>query len=85
MRTILTDIDLQEIVLYDIVTGASIKHYHGQQQSVHMIRSCFGGSSNGFVISGSEGKVSLVPASEKLADRISLVTLIRRLLDLRLA
>lgn len=44
-------------MLYDIVTGASIKHYHGQQQSLHMIRSCFGGSSNGFVISGSEGMV----------------------------
>jgi hypothetical protein len=45
-----------EVILYDIVQGRQVKRYTGQSQSIHMIRSCIGGSANGFLISGSEGK-----------------------------
>lgn len=44
-----------EVITYDVVEGREVKKYTGQTQSGHMIRSCIGGASNGFIISGSEG------------------------------
>lgn len=43
-----------EVVLYDVIDGTVAKRYQGQQQGKHMIRSCFGGASKSFIISGSE-------------------------------
>lgn len=45
-----------EVIMYDVVEGRAVKTYYGQTQSGHMIRSCMGGSANGFIISGSEGE-----------------------------
>jgi hypothetical protein len=47
---------LQEIYLWDIQTGEIARKYSGQEQGRHVIRSCFGGTDNNFIVSGSEGE-----------------------------
>ena len=42
------------MVLYDIIDGTVAKRYKGHKQTFDYIRSCAGGVSHGFVISGSE-------------------------------
>ncbi|KAI0332631.1 WD40 repeat-like protein [Cubamyces sp. BRFM 1775] len=47
-----------EIHLLDLSTGRVVRKYSGHSQSKHVIRSCFGGVDENFVLSGSEdGKV----------------------------
>ncbi|KAI0312503.1 WD40 repeat-like protein [Amylostereum chailletii] len=43
-----------EIHLWDLSTGQMARKYTGQRQGHHIIRSCFGGVDNNFVVSGSE-------------------------------
>lgn len=53
-RHVLVNQSPDEVVLYDIVDGSVHKRYRGHQQGMYMVRSCFGGASKSFVISGSE-------------------------------
>ncbi|PPQ98984.1 hypothetical protein CVT26_014411 [Gymnopilus dilepis] len=47
-----------DILLLDLKTGQTVNTYRGLTQTRHVIRSCFGGLHDSFVISGSEdGKV----------------------------
>ena len=46
---------VKEILLWDLTTGTVDRKYTGQQQGRHIIRSCFGGVNNNFIVSGSEG------------------------------
>jgi len=43
-----------EIYLWDISKGKIARKYSGQRQGRHIIRSCFGGIDNNFIVSGSE-------------------------------
>jgi len=43
-----------EIYLWNIHTGNIARKFSGQSQSRHVIRSCFGGIDNNFIVSGSE-------------------------------
>ena len=45
----------QEIQLWDLKLGKLARKYIGQRQERHVIRSCFGGIEDNFVVSGSEG------------------------------
>lgn len=44
-----------EVVMVDLETGRVVQKYHGQLQLKWVIRGCFGGADENFVISGSEG------------------------------
>ena len=45
----------QEIEMWDIQKLCVVKRFSGHQQDHFVIRSCFGGSKENFVLSGSEG------------------------------
>ena len=47
-----------EVNMFDLRTRETVRKFVGQQQGVYMIRNCFGGAAENFVLSGSEdGKV----------------------------
>ncbi|CAG8731370.1 2324_t:CDS:2, partial [Ambispora leptoticha] len=53
-KNILMNLASQEIHLWDIDQKRLVRKYHGQAQGKYIIRSCFGGIDQGFVVSGSE-------------------------------
>lgn len=55
-RYMLVNLSSGEIQLLEIETGGAIKTFDGQEQGNYIIRSCFGGAAENFVLSGSEGK-----------------------------
>lgn len=46
---------LQEVQLWDLEAPRLARKFMGQRQSKNVIRSCFGGVDDHFVVSGSEG------------------------------
>lgn len=54
-RYILVNLSSGEIHLLDIENGEPIRTFKGQEQGNYIIRSCFGGAAENFVLSGSEG------------------------------
>jgi WD repeat-containing protein 26 len=55
-RHMLVNLASGEIQLLEIETGDTIRTFNGQEQGNYIIRSCFGGAAENFVLSGSEGK-----------------------------
>jgi hypothetical protein len=51
---------VKEIHAWDVETKKLVQKYCGQRQSRFVIRACYGGAKQSFVISGSEGKVFMV-------------------------
>jgi WD40 repeat protein len=47
--------------MWDLQTARMTRKFTGQRQGSHIIRSCFGGAANNFVVSGSEGKCFFPP------------------------
>ncbi|KAG9303962.1 hypothetical protein G9A89_005872 [Geosiphon pyriformis] len=50
----LMNLESREIHLWDIDERRLVRKYHGQKQGKYVIRSCFGGIDQGFIVSGSE-------------------------------
>lgn len=43
------------VILWDIDSKETVREFHGHQQPQHVVRSCFGGADEAYVMSGSEG------------------------------
>ncbi len=55
-RHVLVNLSSGEIQLLEIETGDPVRTFDGQEQGNYIIRSCFGGAAENFVLSGSEGE-----------------------------
>ena len=51
----LVSLSSKQIHLLDLQRGVQLQKYTGHVQGKYVIRSCFGGLHDGFVLSGSEG------------------------------
>ena len=45
-----------EVQIFDLHTRETVRKFVGRQQGTYMVRNCFGGAAESFVLSGSEGK-----------------------------
>jgi WD40 repeat protein len=54
-QTFSRSIPLKELQMWDLQTAGMTCKFTGQRQGSHIIRSCFGGAANNFIVSGSEG------------------------------
>jgi len=51
----LVNLASQQIHLWDLAKGRPVQKYTGHVQNKYIIRSCFGGVDESFILSGSEG------------------------------
>ena len=65
-RHLLISVASGEVQLLDLETGDLVRTFKGQQQGNFIIRSCFGGAAENFVLSGSEGKLMIIPACRQV-------------------
>lgn len=78
-KHMLVNLSNGEIQLLEIETGVLIRTFEGQSQGTYIIRSCFGGAAENFVLSGSEGNPL------RLYLTMLLILMFRRFHDLCLA
>ena len=52
---------LQEILYLELETGSIVRKFEGHDQGQYVLRSCFGGATENFVLSGSAGEFCLAP------------------------
>jgi hypothetical protein len=53
-----SEINMGKLWTLDSTTGEEVMRYEGASQAEFVIRSCFGGAGENFVMSGSEGKLN---------------------------
>lgn len=46
-----------EVHMFDLLSRETVRRFVGQQQGTFMVRNCFGGAAENFVLSGSEGRL----------------------------
>lgn len=56
--SVMVNLSNGQIHLIDLTTRETVRRYVGQQQGEFVIRGCFGGAAESFVLSGSEGKLT---------------------------
>lgn len=56
--TAIVNIAEGEVHMIDLEDGLSISRYRGPSQGAHIIRNCYGGAAENFILSGSEGTFS---------------------------
>jgi plastocyanin domain-containing protein len=56
-NTVLISLARGEIQMIDLTTRETVRTFTGQKQGEFIIRSCFGGAAENFVVSGSEGRL----------------------------
>ena len=55
--------NLQEILYLELESGSVLRKFEGHDQGQYVLRSCFGGATENFVLSGSAGTLILAPFS----------------------
>ena len=66
----LLNLNCNEIWSVGVDDGEVGQKYHGQKQGTFVIRSCYGGATEGFVVSGGEGRSPFHPLSLSSANSI---------------
>ncbi|KAJ9625489.1 hypothetical protein H2204_010351 [Knufia peltigerae] len=70
---VLVNLALGEVQMIDLVTRDTVRSFKGQKQGEFVIRSCFGGAAENFVVSGSEDGLIYVwhKENENLIEKLS--------------
>ncbi|KIV86096.1 hypothetical protein PV11_01731 [Exophiala sideris] len=72
-NTVLVNLAVGEVHMIDLVTRDTVRRFKGQKQGEFVIRSCFGGAAENFVVSGSEDGLIYVwhKENEALIEKLS--------------
>ena len=62
---------LQEILYLELETGSIIRKFEGHDQGQYVLRSCFGGATENFILSGSAGEGLLRPLRRTISLRLT--------------
>ncbi|OCT52367.1 WD repeat-containing protein 26 [Cladophialophora carrionii] len=72
-NTVLVNLAVGEVHMIDLITRDTVRKFRGQKQGEFVIRSCFGGAAENFVVSGSEDGLIYVwhKENESLIEKLA--------------